>query len=651
MVRQIHPGDTACRVRGPVGGLTGPPSDRARRVPTIFLALLGAILPGSTAAQPTLSDPNLAVELVAGGLDTPTTMAFVGPDDILVLQKNNGQVRRVLSGVLQPAPVLDVAVNFASERGLLGMAINTQQPPRVFLYYTEVSDPDGDGLPDSGTPLGNRVYRYTWNAAMGRLENRQLVLDLPVTAGPNHDGGILVLGPTPTPGPQPPIGDGSPLYAVIGDLNRNGQLENFPAGDPADDSAVILRVRQDGSPVPGNPFVPYCSGTTTQTCPSGSGCPTGQSCVTRVARYLGYGVRNSFGMALDPVTGFLWDTENGPGSYDEINLVAPGFNSGWEQIMGPDSRDPQGGGDLFNMPGGGSAYSDPEFSWLDPVAATAIVFPVGSALGPAYDGVALVGDFNLGNLSRFPLNAQRTGFALSGFTGLGDLVADSAAERDLVRLGSNFGGISDLEIGPDGALYVVSIGAGAIYRVRNGYDVSGAVRYYVGDRPVSGTTVRLQGAASSSMLSDASGAYAFSAVRPGDWALVPEKNADLRDGLSALDGARVLEFVAGMTNFSGFQQLACDVTGDGTCSPLDAARILQFVAGALGRFRAATLCQSDWLFVPDAASVPNQSFTRPQLNDSCQMGGIAFQPLASDAAEQDFIGVLLGDVTGNWDEP
>lgn len=614
-----------------------------------MIAALCALVAARAAAQPTLSDPNLAVELVANGLDTPTTMAFVGPSDILVLQKNDGRVRRVVGGVLQADAVLDVAVNTASERGLLGIAVNTQQPPRVFLYYTEVSDPDGDGLPDSGTPLGNRVYRYTWNAAIGRLENRQLVLDLPVTTGPNHDGGILLLGPTPTPGPQTPVGDGSPLYAVIGDLNRAGQLQNFPGGAAADDSGVILRVQQDGTPAPGNPFVPYCSGTTTQTCPSGGGCPAGQSCISRVARYVAYGVRNSFGMALDPVTGFLWDTENGPGSFDEINLVAPGLNSGWVPIMGPDSRDSNGVGDLFTMPGGASAYSDPEFSWLDPVAVTSIVFPNNSALGPAYNGVALVGDFNVGNLSRFPLTPQRTGFALSGLTGLADLVADNAAERDLVRLGANFGGISDLEIGPDGALYVVSIGGGAIYRAINAYDLAGEVRYYVDDRPVSNAAVQLQGATGSSMTTNATGAFAFAAVRPGDWTLAPQKNGDLRNGLSALDGAGVLEFVAGMGSFSAFQQLACDVTGDGTCSPLDGARILQFVAGQLARFPAAVLCQSDWLFVPSPAGAQNQTVTAPDLNgSSCTTGRISYQPLAADAFDQDFVAILLGDVTGNW---
>ena len=178
--------------------------------------------------------------------------------------------------------------------------------------------------------------------------------------------------------------------------------------------------------------------------------------------YSAYGVRNSFGLAIDPVTGNLWDTENGPGSYDEVNLVAPGFNSGWETIMGPDARDPQSAGDLFQIPG--AIYADPEFSWPTPVAPTAILFPVGSALGPAYDDVALVADNNTGSISRFTLNAQRNGFVLSG--ALADLVADDATEAAQVRLGTSFGSSTDLELGPDGNVYVVSIARGTVYRIR-----------------------------------------------------------------------------------------------------------------------------------------------------------------------------------------
>jgi hypothetical protein len=184
-----------------------------------------------------------------------------------------------------------------------------------------------------------------------------------------------------------------------------------------------------------------------------------------VERYFAYGIRNSFGLAIDPVTGFLWQTENGPNIYDEINRVAPGFNSGWEQLMGPDASDPQGQGDLFHMPGGNATYSDPEFSWLDTVAPTAIVFPVGSSLGSAYEGVAIVGDNNAGQLYEFPLNGGRTAFDFSSHAALQDLVADSNGERDLLRMGSGFGAVTDLKLGPDNRLYVVSLSLGRIYRI------------------------------------------------------------------------------------------------------------------------------------------------------------------------------------------
>ena len=83
-------------------------------------------------------------------------------------------------------------------------------------------------------------------------------------------------------------------------------------------------------------------------------------------KYYAYGIRNSFGIAFDPLTGNLWETENGENTYDEINLVKPGFNSGWKIIMGPLSR--SSGvteNDLVSFPG--SHYTYPVFSWLKPV--------------------------------------------------------------------------------------------------------------------------------------------------------------------------------------------------------------------------------------------------------------------------------------------
>jgi glucose/arabinose dehydrogenase len=600
-------------------------------------------------------------------LAAPTSLAFLGPNEFLFLEKNTGRVRRVVNGVLQSAPVLDVAVNNNNERGLLGLVINSESPPRVFLYYTEMSDPDGDGLPDTdtGTPLGNRVYRYTWNAATAHLENPQLILDLPVLAGPNHNGGVLTLGPAPTPGPTPAIGDGRPLFVVIGDLNRGGQLQNNAAGSAPDDTGVILRVQQDGSAAPGNPFVPYCSVTTTQTCPNGTGCPAGQTCRTAVARYWAYGVRNSFGMAIDPATGDLWDTENGPGSFDEINRVAPGMNSGWTPIMGPDARDPEGVGNLFAMPGGASAYSDPEYSWLTPVAVTGIVFPSGGALGPAYDSVALVGDFNVGQLYRLPLNAGRTAFDLSGVSGLEDLVADSASERDLVRLGSGFGGISDLERAPDGSIYIASVGGGAIYRLRaldpptasptvtatpTPFAVSGTVQFFAGTIPVPSVTVVATGAGEVSTSTAVNGTYTVSPLPAGDWTLTPHKTGGANLGISTLDAAWVLQHIAGTRPFGPAQNLACDVTGDGSCSTLDATMILQLKASIITRLPAAATCDSDWLFQPLPGPAPFQTLIQPLLSGGtmCRMGAIAYEPLVGSATGQTFVAVLLGDVTGNW---
>jgi glucose/arabinose dehydrogenase len=305
------------------------------------------------------------------------------------------------------------------------------------------------------------VYRYDWNPGSGTLDNPDLVLDLPVGAT-DHNGGFIALGP---PGEAPGVGDGSLLYAVIGDMNRGGQLQNIVTGPHPDSTSVILRVRQDGTPAPGNPFQPYCSITTTTPCAVTANCPGGEVCRNQVRRYYAYGVRNSFGLALDPVTGALWDTENGIFDYDEVNLVAPGMNSGWGRIMGPDERSPGSISDLFHMPGSGSTYSDPEFSWLDAMGVTSIVFPYGSSLGSAYNDTVIVADIVFHQLYALPLNASRTGIDLTAAPGLEDGVADTVAERDAFRIGTSFPA-TDLEIGPDGHLYVVRIVPGAIDRIR-----------------------------------------------------------------------------------------------------------------------------------------------------------------------------------------
>jgi aldose sugar dehydrogenase len=390
---------------------------------TIAIGFFLTAPPNGTAQ--TVADSALQVTEVVDGLSQPTAMVFIGPGDILVLQKSDGRVRRVINGMLQPGQVLDVAVDSASERGLLGVAIHPNFPttPFVYLYYTESST--GSDTSGSPAPLGNRVYRYTWNG--NTMVGPQLILALPVTPGPNHNGGTMTFGP-----------DGK-LYLVIGELNRNGQLQNFSGAAAPDDTGVIFRINDDGSAPSDNPFFNQGG---------------------NLAKYFAYGIRNSFGLAFDSVTGKLWDTENGPANYDEINLVEPGFNSGWMRIMGPSSRDAQGTSDLVVF--SGSHYVDPKFSWFSTVAPTAIVFTNTANLGVDYQNDVFVGDINNGNLYRFRLNATRDGFDFTN-PSLGDRVADNNTELQELIWGTGFVGITDLKVGPDGLLYVLSFSLEKIF--------------------------------------------------------------------------------------------------------------------------------------------------------------------------------------------
>jgi aldose sugar dehydrogenase len=369
-------------------------------------------------AQPSVSDTGLNLESVIDGLSSPTSMVFLD-NNILVLEKE-GSVRLVSDGVLREEPVLQVPVNTENERGVLGVAFD-KDSNSVFLYYTEAD------------PLRNRIYKYQWDGQS--LVNPTLLLDLPGEPGPNHDGGKIVIGP-----------DGY-LYAVIGDLNHDGQLQNFPGGPPPDDTSVILRVNlEDGSAAPDNPLA--------------------NSGDDALSKYYAYGIRNSFGMDFDPVTGNLWDTENGPASYDETNLVRPGFNSGWQTVMGPISLSGDTEEDLVNFLG--SHYADPLFSWAEPPAVTDIEFLDSSNLGDRYTNNIFVGDINNGNLYFFGVNENRNAIQLDAAqqeSGLSDLVVDNEEELSAITFGSGFGGITDIETGPDGFLYVLSYDDGIIYRI------------------------------------------------------------------------------------------------------------------------------------------------------------------------------------------
>jgi len=404
--------------------------------PSKILVSLGLSLAlcGAAGAQ-TVKDPSLRVQTYATGLSTPASMAFIGADDILVLQKDDGRVRRVIGGVVQPGDVLDLNVDNASERGLLGIALHPEFPatPFVYLYFTEsATTTDTSGTP---APLRNAVYRFSWNGT--RLINGTLILELPVSADADHDGGAISFGP-----------DGK-LYVAIGALKRAGQLQNIHGGAAPDDTSVVLRVNSDGSTPADNPFFVLGG---------------------NLSKYYAYGIRNSVGMAFDNVTGDLWLSDYDPSSYDEINLVRPGFNGGWQRLMGPLSRNPLA--DLVMLPG--SHYGDPKFSWLRSVGSTALAFLNSASLGVHNAHHLFIGAFDSGMLYRFQMNPARDGFVFQGAGLASDLVADDANELEEAVFGRGFGAITDLKVGPDGLLYVLAHG-GNIFRVEPAETASGAI--------------------------------------------------------------------------------------------------------------------------------------------------------------------------------
>lgn len=181
--------------------------------------------------------------------------------------------------------------------------------------------------------------------------------------------------------------------------------------------------------------------------------------------------------------------------------------------------------------------------------------------------------------------------------------------------------------------------------------LSGQVRYYCGGATVPDVTLSLSGAGQLSARTNDDGAFAFAEPGAGDWQLTASKQGDQGAGISAVDATYALEHVVGLRQLDAQQLLACDVTGDGSVSSLDAARILQFIVGMMDRFPVATSCGSDWAFVPDPSSAPNQRLVPPQMGPGCQAGAIAWEPLETPVEGQDFLAVLFGDCTGNWQPP
>jgi glucose/arabinose dehydrogenase len=383
--------------------------------------LYGTNLSFSQERQPIIEkEKSLVINKIVDNLDSSSSFEIIGKD-ILITQKDDGKVKLVRDSNLKKYPIIDInTFNHGIDNGLKSIASGSRNNiTYVFMLFAESTSRDTSTLSTPGVDY--KVYRYNWNSSGLELTNKTLILTLPVLNYVNI-GGKMIVGPD------------NQLYISIGDLEREGKEQNFPRTEDSffdlftsNDikSSAIIRVDFDGFPSRGNPFTEE-----------------------GFQKYYAYGIRNSLGLAFDPVTNYLWDTEQGPGSMDEINMVKAGFNSGWKAIQGSSESACCSGGiktsqNIFKLyKVKGSYYDEPKAVFENSTGLTGITFFDSYALGSKFANSMFVGDM-LGNIYNFELIKNREGIA-NALSPAKDVFAEG------------FGSISDLKAGPDGNLYVLT---------------------------------------------------------------------------------------------------------------------------------------------------------------------------------------------------
>jgi glucose/arabinose dehydrogenase len=315
------------------------------------------------------------ISTVVPDANFPTNMAFAPDGRLFYTEKETGRIRIVRDGKLLPQPFATLPVQGGGESGLLGLALDPHfdTSPFVDVYYT--SSVDGR----------NHIARLRATAADpnrgGPPENLLTLL----TATGIHNGGDLVFG-----------ADGK-LYAVVGETGDRSLAQN-----PDSPGGKVLRLNPDGSIPADNPFGPD-------------------------SPVYSLGHRNSFGLCVNPHTGDLWETENGPNRDDEINRIQAGKNYGWPEHLGPVGK---------------QGFVDPVLTFGTVIVPTGCAFDdhalSSTAVRPKPGAQLVFGDFH-GDLH--------------------SVVLQPPAYHDVQRVTTEAhfpDGITDVEVGPDGSLYVAT---------------------------------------------------------------------------------------------------------------------------------------------------------------------------------------------------
>ena len=326
------------------------------------------------------------------GLAAPTAMAFA-PDGRLFVCQQAGALRVIKNGQLLATPFVNITVNSAGERGLLGIAFdpNFAANQYIYLYYTATSP-----------AIHNRISRFTANGDVAVSNSEITILDLDnLTSATNHNGGAMHFGI-----------DGK-LYVAVGEnaTSSNAQTLNNLLGK-------VLRMNTDpANLIPSdNPFVLQASGN------------------NRAIWALG--LRNPFTFAIQPGTGRIFINDVGQSSWEEIDDGIAGGNYGWPATEGDHSN---------------PAYVRPIFAYGH---------GSGSTVGNAITG----GTFYNPTTANFP-PAYTGRYFFADYTSNWVRQLDPANGNAVSGFAAGYSAPVDLKVGPDGALYVLARGAGAVHRV------------------------------------------------------------------------------------------------------------------------------------------------------------------------------------------